>query len=453
MYLDESAPGDYQADAPPAGFVETDSGIIDFQDRDLSESTLEEVGVVLENALSDLERLAYYHRNLTQTLKNGVTTESALHLRLAANHRLKMARSYGMSAGSKLAAETIRYASDSSLIFAIEEEAAEEKGFFAKMIDAICRAFSWLWEKLTGLFRKKKKDKDEEKVKKGLEDLKAAEEQKLKPLSTHIEESSLVAAFGFLGSTVNAGMITNMVRAQHDHLSKMEKLLELCATSFERLVNVSKNENASPETIRGMVSINEQYILMVVMGFQKRKPDDLEKHGGVYNKAIAVEDTMLGLDQFIAGNQLFVWKEKHGNLRAWTAHFGTPKEKPKSTLEFGSHHDLLPLTDTVYELSKYNKDIGEKIAKHIEAAGEKRNIEQLEKNLKAAIERSSDDSQKADLGETIKQVRQVGSYIARLSMAAARAADSVTHTVDQGENYILASTSREFEKPTEAKPA
>ncbi len=137
--------GDYAIDAPPTDFEPSEENVLIVQQRDEDLKTLDEGLVALERAFNDLQTLTAVNVAVRECIAHGQVRPGVIQRAMSLNRQL--AKRYP---GQALAAESITHGS--SALVALQAEEKEERGFFVKIWDAICKAFKWVWEKIASLF-------------------------------------------------------------------------------------------------------------------------------------------------------------------------------------------------------------------------------------------------------------------------------------------------------------
>lgn len=145
--LDES--NDYAIDSPPAALEVTDENVVVFQDAD-QPTDLEEITQVLENALTDLSTLARHCTQVREAISEKIESKGKAVLIDAVRFRASLERRYKLLPAFQVATETFHYGYD--VLVALEAETEKQKNIFEKMIDAVVKAFKWLWDNIKKVF-------------------------------------------------------------------------------------------------------------------------------------------------------------------------------------------------------------------------------------------------------------------------------------------------------------
>ena len=163
-------------------------------------------------------------------------------LRAAQLHRESLTRYYDYDDSVFTKVMAVESVSNENLVFALEEEAEAQKGIISRMIDAVKKAFAWLWEKITSIFKGTEKPEDSKKaaedLMKKLEDAIAKKDEI--PPNTVISDDKFGKPFAGLGETVDipkvlasldvqktgGEIIKGLVTDITGHLSKAKEMLD-----------------------------------------------------------------------------------------------------------------------------------------------------------------------------------------------------------------------------------
>lgn len=179
-YLTEDV-GDYAIDAPPTDFEPVEENVLIVQQRDEDLKTLDEGLVALEQAFNDLQTLTQVNTIVRECIANGQVPAGVHHRAVELNRQL--AKRYP---DQTVVTEAVRHGHGVMVMLKAEEE--DQRGFFVKIWDAICKAFGWVWEKIASLFstgpeKTEEKAKEADKAAEALKDVPKEEIdlEKLKP--------------------------------------------------------------------------------------------------------------------------------------------------------------------------------------------------------------------------------------------------------------------------------
>lgn len=163
-------------------------------------------------------------------------------LKAAQLHRESLTRYYNYEDSVFTKVVAVESVSNENLVFALEEEAEAQKGIISRMIDAVKKAFVWLWEKITSIFKSTEKPEDSKKaaedLMKKLEDAIAKKDEI--PANTVISDDKHGKPFAGLGETVDipkvvasldvqktgGDIIKGLVTDITDHLSKAKDMVD-----------------------------------------------------------------------------------------------------------------------------------------------------------------------------------------------------------------------------------
>ena len=167
------------------------------------------------------------------------------------------------------------------LIFALEEEEKDTKGFFAKIIEKITKAFKWLWEKLTGLFSK------EESAEKVAADIDATEAKIEAAVDNGTELSKLVVDtfginrhFGFTGKPVTLSNVSKHLDEIHKRIPQLRKVMEGANAAFDALIKSTNEARNKPEGLDNSIASHISELIETAMSqIPSGKAEDFEKAG------------------------------------------------------------------------------------------------------------------------------------------------------------------------------
>ena len=163
-------------------------------------------------------------------------------LKAAQLHRESLTRYYNYEDSIFTKVVAVESVSNENLVFALEEEAEAQKGIISRMIDAVKKAFVWLWEKITSIFKSTEKPEDSKKaaedLMKRLEDAIAKKDEI--PPNTVISDDKFGRPFAGLGETIDipkvlasldvqktgGEIIKGLVTDITDHLSKAKDMVD-----------------------------------------------------------------------------------------------------------------------------------------------------------------------------------------------------------------------------------
>lgn len=163
-------------------------------------------------------------------------------LKAAQLHRESLTRYYNYEDSVFTKVMAVESVSNENLVFALEEEAEAQKGIISRMIDAVKKAFVWLWEKITSIFKSTEKPEDSKKaaeeLMKKLEDAIAKKDEI--PANAVISDDTHGKAFAGLGETIDipkvvasldvqktgAEIVKGLVTDITDHLSKAKEMVD-----------------------------------------------------------------------------------------------------------------------------------------------------------------------------------------------------------------------------------
>ena len=331
MYnIDEFSDNPYAVDAPHEPMEITRENVLAAQGLTGDSFSLEELEMAMESAVNDVTLLGDQIIALEETRNNKQASDEELRktLTTARSVRRMLMKKYGVDQYVR-AAET--YHDRRSLILAIEEESNEntgsgdEKGFFAKIIDGIINAFKWLWEKITGIFSKKK---DKETVEKEIaKEEKATEELKAKVDSGEVKPpekpeldkaDSLLHRFGWIGKEVKPDDVLTHLTTLAENINAIAAIAReaikegsMFSDSIKEITPDNVNDKGSSKTVSAtiaeMVKSVETEVLKLPKGSSSSIPGYLKESVEAKKNEDAltkVGDSLVYLPGFINGSAL-----------------------------------------------------------------------------------------------------------------------------------------------------
>lgn len=447
MYELAEGKGDYQIEGDPVDFEVTSENVLVLQERDMEQSSLEEVAMALEAALNDFAAMAHHRVKVAEAIDSKSAFQGALALKHSVDFRASLAKRYG---GPRVAVENYSY--NVGVLVALEAEAEEQKGFFTRIIDAIAKAFRWLWTKITELFSKKKDEAKTEKAKKDIEKVKEAEKSGGKPVEEFITKDNTLKHFGFLGEHVTEAMVQDHIQKQHEHLKKMVAIIADASDFFEQLVNVSSNDESPDGYMREMTRIGEAIMARSINTLPSSSKDELTKAGALVENQAIDEGSAKKLEGFLEGGGYYAWIERRSNVKMYASKFVVPKEiKVAKKIDFPKAAKLEDMLKSSEELDKAIAESTKKILDTTKRSDEL--VDTLKRNLeKRSAAMSGNEGGKKEQQVIFGIVQAAGSAIHRNISAAARGVKQVERTSLAFFEYSAATAAREFEKPaTEEK--
>lgn len=214
-------------------------------DLELDDVFGDDLQLVMESITQVNEEIDGMFRQVAvlEAAKNATSlTDRRSVLKAAQLHRESLTHYYEYDDSVFTKVMAVESVSNENLVFALEEEAEAQKGIISRMIDAVKKAFAWLWEKITSIFKSTEKPEDS---KKAAEDLMKTLETAIAkkdeiPPNTVISEDKFGKPFSGLGDSIDipkvlasldvqktgGEIIKGLVTDITDHLSKAKDMVD-----------------------------------------------------------------------------------------------------------------------------------------------------------------------------------------------------------------------------------
>lgn len=183
---EELASSDLGTDQSDQGGVGGSERVFALQDAEFEHESAEGLIEHIDQAGDDMVSVLETHAMVVESIGSNNKAQMTAALAKARGLRRHLSSRYGSHGCSLPVVESIHV--PVATVFALEEEAEEEVGFLRRIFRSIANAFKWLWEKLTGVFKKgeKKDEQLEEKSGKVAEEVKNLESNPEKNTSDNI---------------------------------------------------------------------------------------------------------------------------------------------------------------------------------------------------------------------------------------------------------------------------
>lgn len=196
-------------------------------------------------AVAEIERTGRMISATRDTILGNNENDMRQMLALSSLHTCTLAETYAIE-GFVNETVVVESIGAGGLIIALEEEAAKQKNILIRMIEAVGRAFTWLWEKITGLFKKKKEEaqsfkKDGEELESMLSHL---TQEGANFENFEIKDDSYKAFFGFVGKEVKP---EDIGKALTDAIPNLESI----GNAIDKLLDRTSNLSSVASSIRG----------------------------------------------------------------------------------------------------------------------------------------------------------------------------------------------------------
>lgn len=231
-------------------YLFANESILDHEDVNSIDLELDEIfGDDLQLAMEsiseagrEIDSMFYQVGVLESAITNSNDSVRRSVLKVAQLHRESVTRYYQYDDSVFTKVMAVESVSNENLVFALEEEAEAQKGIISRMIDAVKKAFAWLWEKITSIFKSTEKPEDSKKaaeeLMKSLESAIAKKDEI--PPNTVISDDKFGKPFAGLGETVDipkvlasldvqktgGEIVKGLVTDITDHLSKAKDMVD-----------------------------------------------------------------------------------------------------------------------------------------------------------------------------------------------------------------------------------
>lgn len=186
-----------------------------------------------------------------EAAKQAPAVQQAVVLRLARQHRQSLIERFQVTGVFSHVFATETLDNPKSLVLALEAEENESKGLITKLVDAIVKAFEWLWEKFTGLFKSGETPEEAVKGIKSIEDrleeaIKAGKEL---PAGAALEAKRWATSLGpLLGASATLGQVTPLVHQHLEYKKRLSSAIELLSKALKdasAVSNLLKNDSTA----------------------------------------------------------------------------------------------------------------------------------------------------------------------------------------------------------------
>lgn len=261
------------------------STIDELEDGSIPEDAEPEmVAEAIDYALQVIDNTKRVVTCLENARQSGNASGQLQALRLSQIHRAAVLKQYGEE--SPVSVISTENAGNASwVVMALEEEAAASKNILTRMLDAVIKAFNWLWEKISSLFSSGETKKDA--VAKGEAVLSKLESQiKITPnfpQGAELTGGEIRSYLGHLGADVAISALEEIAVHQTQQTSELNGVIAAVSKRLRDAASIGDRIKNSPtaETVGKEKTEFENNVLSDIKTFVKT-PYEANKHSG-YN--------------------------------------------------------------------------------------------------------------------------------------------------------------------------
>lgn len=438
MYEPSQQVSDYQAETVN-GLEVTEENVLVLQNTELENSSIAGVGEDIDQGLADLEEVLEVNGLVQEAIQNLGSPSAGSTLNRAIRLRTRLSKKYGSMDGH-FALESFHHGS--GLEDGLVAEAAAQKGFFRRIIDAIINAFKWLWNKLVELAssndRKNKSISSEnQKVKREVQELKTKIET-VAQAAVEIDNGPLQASLGCYGAKVGGSEIRQVLAHMQRNLEDIAKVYEAAFKSYENLVQkverLQEVSDVEADTIvkSAMVAIESKMVHLPHGNNQDLQ--DIEHRTANPDIDKLLSGSIRKIDGFLDAGKAVYWEIKPGaasEIVLFRSSFGTSAKEIKSATV------MAPLVSELDALVDANDKLGE----HITALNKSytafpsKQAARLTERLAVSLN-SFDVSESKEAHAVIAGIRKAGQSIQGLVVTTSHAQNAVLAVRAQTVEYF-----------------
>lgn len=458
--LDET--NDYALDKAPEALEVTDTDVVVLQDLN-EDTSLEEGCLVIERALNDLDRLITTQALVNEAVANKFVEKGRAFLKDSINIRAELEQRYFKNRSPRIVNEAFHYGYD--VLVALEAENEKQKNIFQKMIDAIVKAFEWLWDGIKNLFSKALPD-NKEKQEKKRDDIKKAEESGVKPDPDPAVDDRLGDYFPEVSGNISATVVEKAVADAAKAVEEIKDFEKVIGALLEAL-------RYSAEAIRkkdyDYFSEAGEIIFKPIKALMKAKTAiskaDAENIGITIPSSVT-DNEVFGISGFLKKGTLVFYVERVENIQHPRAKFGTIKsdqEKKEAKFKVASSGEISRIIDDVDKIKKTTEEIMKLFLK-LQSTGEKLTTSETIDALKLAndelnsnLNLSSEEKKNLQVGWKLLSsvLKDTGSFIKEFINAITSAQKTLTVADDYinlcSKSYVKKEENKEETKPVESE--
>lgn len=319
-YDDEAeklASSDFGVDQGDQGGLGDSQRLIVLQDAELEHETADGLIEHINQAGDDMVNVLETHAMVVESIGSNNKAQMTAALAKARGLRRHLSSRYGSHGCSLPVVESIH--APVATVFALEEEAEEEVGFLRRIFRSIANAFKWLWEKLTGVFKRGEKksedvkDKADEAAEK-IESLEADPEKNESRDVTVSVRGSDENTMDWFGKDLSFQNVIRRLEELDRHLTDanrgvedLKHLGEFLTTAFGAVKTASKEDGE-----KLVVQFNEKLSGIVSRWSQQDKK--LLKEKDIQNRTIS---SVHGFDQLPTGKGFLAVSYRENDTSGW----------------------------------------------------------------------------------------------------------------------------------------
>ena len=454
--LDET--NDYALDKKPEALELTDTDVVVLQDLN-EDTSLDEGCLVIERALNDLDRLVNTSALVTEAIANKFVDKGRAFLKDSINIRSELEQRYFKNRSPRLATEAFHYGYD--VLVALEAESSEQKNIFQKMIDAIVKAFKWLWNGIKNLFSKVVPD-NKEKQEKERDKIKNAEDSGVKPDPDPATDDRLGDYFPEISGDVAVGVVEKAVADTAKAVKEIKDFHQTIGSLFESIRNVSelirKKDYETLGAYGGKITMSLNAIIKSLPVISKA---DAESIG------VTIPGTEAhALSGFLKKGSLIVYLEEVEGIPHPRAKFGTLKadqEKKEKKFKVASSNEISRIIEDADKIKKTTEEV-KKIFLKLQDTGDKLTtvesidaLKMADEELRNNLNLSSEEKSSLKVGWKLLQsvLKDTGSFVKEFVTAIQSAEKTLTIADDYiklcSKSYVAKEENKE-EKSEDKKP-
>lgn len=441
MYYPEEQVPDYQAEGViPGEVVIKEDQLVLMNDRELEEGSIEFIEGKIEEGLTDLAEVTEINGLVTEAIANPSKQGNGAILNRAIRLRGRLEKRYGTMPGNFVLESAYH---GSGLVLALEEEEKSEKGFFARIIDSITKAFKWLWSKITGLFKSESEsgDKQHDAAREANDELKGKDDKIDQDKASDAMKSSLVLqAFGSAGPEVTPEIIIQALEKAIGLRERLAKIFSVSTQCFTLMTAFVKNEFAAGKFDESQAESLLSTIANTIASEASRLPncslEDLKKAGVISEGQTASEGTMHELTGFIANAGFYIWGEPtQGKAVLYNAKFKKGHVTAARSVKFPNEGERAAVLEKVDALLNAEAKTTADMAKNAERA--ESGTAALESALHEALEKAENATQAKVAADAI---RKAAGCINKIASSAVTANMTISTTSAAALKYITDAT-------------
>lgn len=440
MYSVDEVGSDYGVEDNLQGFELINDEVIVLQDRDPDDVMLGEVTHALEQAINALADVNRAHMLVKEAIVNGDHFARLYALSQSRETRQRYSDCVWMRPAPKTAYAIEMTVNQSSVVYALEEEEKDQKGFFRRIIDAILDMFSSLWKKITSLFGKDDTTTDDvkENKEKSLDTIKEVEQKveeakaegKAIPDTVKLDKTrgvieSVIGEFGFLAKGGDK-FTTN------DIITYLDNYRDFFAVCNEAVTTIAEVTDLMSQTISRIESggqgIDAKYITSMSTNVANAYArisskmqsvtldDDLKKHFDIKGDEKHVEIRAYG--GLKLNGAMYICRIDHvdGSAIVKTKIYSKPRPEDKDGLileHIGDFALQITIVNRIAELDEKRVEVSKKIAKVGENA--RHTNEKIKNNSEQLVKAFAETEDKEIPKKTVDFLKAVGSSLTGLT--------------------------------------